>query len=74
MNKLKLHILDRGKLSGDFIFEALVGLFAFGIIVLAFLLFRELFIESGLSRNTFGLSFLVTSTWDPVNEIGRAHV
>ena len=69
MNKLKLPFFDRSKLSGDFIFEAVVGSFAFGIIVLAFLLFNELFIGSGLSRNTFGLSFLTTSTWDPVNEI-----
>ena len=69
MNKLKLPFFDRSKLSGDFIFEAVVGFFAFGVIVLAFLLFRELFIGSGLSRNTFGVSFLTTSTWDPVNEI-----
>lgn len=69
MNKLKSSFIDRSKLSGDFIFEAVVGFFAFGIIVLAFLLFKELFIGSGLSRNTFGLSFFITSTWDPVNEI-----
>ncbi len=60
---------SRSKLSGDFIFEALVGIFALSILVLAFLLFRELFIESGLSRETFGLSFLATSTWDPVDEV-----
>ncbi len=69
MNKLKLSFFNRSKISGDFIFEAVVGFFAMGIIVLAFLLFRELFIESMLSRNTFGLGFLTTSTWDPVNEI-----
>jgi len=69
MNKFKLSFFNRRKLSGDLIFEAVVGLFAFGIIVLAFLLFRELFIGSGLSRNTFGISFLTTSTWNPVNEI-----
>lgn len=61
--------ISRRKLSGDFIFEAIVGLFAVGILILAFLLFRELFIESSVARNTFGLSFLATSTWDPVNEI-----
>ncbi len=59
----------RSKLSGDLIFEALVGIFALSVLVLAFLLFRELFIESGLSRETFGLSFLATSTWDPVDEV-----
>ncbi|HMB46432.1 MAG TPA: hypothetical protein VKL21_11495, partial [Candidatus Methanoperedens sp.] len=67
--KLSLIRFSRKKLSGDFIFEAIVGLFALSILILAFFLFRELFIGSGLSRNTFGLSFLVTSTWNPVNEI-----
>ncbi len=60
---------SRGKLSGDFIFEAVVGLFALSIIVLAFLLFRELFIESQLSRNIFGAGFLTGSTWDQVHEV-----
>ncbi len=67
--KLSFFRNSRSKISGDFIFEAVVGLFALGILILAFLVFRELFIESGLSRKTFGLSFLVTSTWDPVNEV-----
>jgi phosphate transport system permease protein len=69
MNKLKLYFFSRSKLSGDFIFEAVVGLFAFGIIVLAFLLFRELFLGSGLSRNAFGFGFLTGTTWNPVNEV-----
>ncbi len=71
MDRSKLSFLrsSRSKLSGDLIFEAAVGLFALGIIVLAFLLFRELFIESQLSRNTFGAGFLTGSTWDPVNEV-----
>lgn len=59
----------RRKLSGDFIFEAVVGSFALAILVLAFLLFRELFIESRFSRYTFGMGFLTGSTWDPVNEV-----
>ncbi len=60
---------SRSRLSGDLIFEAVVGLFALGIIVLALLLFRELFIGSQFSRDTFGLGFLTGFTWDPVNEI-----
>ncbi len=68
-SKLSFFRSSRSKLSGDFIFEAVVGLFALGIIVLAFLLFRELFIESQLSRNTFGAGFLAGSTWDPVDEV-----
>jgi len=61
--------MSRGKLSGDLIFEVVVGFFALSILILAFLLFRELFIESALSRNTFGLGFLTNSTWDPVKEV-----
>jgi phosphate transport system permease protein len=68
-SKLSFFRISRSKLSGDFIFEAVVGLFALGIIALAFLLFRELFIESQLSRNIFGAGFLTGSTWDPVNEV-----
>jgi phosphate transport system permease protein len=69
MNKSRVPVFSRGKISGDFIFEALLGLFAFSIIVLAFLLFRELFIGSVLSIDKFGFGFLTTSTWDPVNEL-----
>ncbi len=68
-SKLSFFHISRRKFSGDFIFEAVVCLFALGIIVLAFLLFRELFIESQLSRNAFGFGFLTSSTWDPVNEV-----
>ncbi len=60
---------SRGKFSGDFIFEAVVGFFALGIIVLALLLLRELFVGSSLSRDAFGTGFLISSTWDPVNEV-----
>ncbi len=69
MNKPKLFFLSRSKLSGDLIFEGVVGLFALGVLVIAFLLFRELFVESGLSRNTFGFGFLTSSIWDPVSEV-----
>ncbi len=67
--KMSFFHFSRRKFSGDSIFEAIVGLFALSILVLAFFLFRELFIGSELSRNNFGLSFLATTTWDPVNEI-----
>ena len=67
--KLSFFRISRSKFSGDFIFEAVVGFFALSIIILAFLLFRELFIESALSRDTFGVGFLTSSTWDPVAEV-----
>ncbi|NJD75930.1 MAG: phosphate ABC transporter permease subunit PstC [Candidatus Methanoperedens sp.] len=68
-SKFSFSRIGRSKLSGDLIFEVVVGFFALGIIVLAFLLFRELFVGSSLSRDTFGTGFLATSTWDPVNEV-----
>ncbi len=52
--------------SGDLIFKAAVGFFALGIVVLAYLITRELFIESALSRHTFGLRFLTSTNWNPV--------
>lgn len=69
MNKRKLSFFGRSKISGDFIFEGVVGLFAVGVLVLAFLLFRELFVESEISRSTFGFGFLSGSIWDPVSEV-----
>jgi len=69
MNKSKLSFLRRRKFSGDLIFEGLVGLFAVFVLVIAFLLFRELYIESKLSRNAFGFGFLTGSIWDPVSEV-----
>lgn len=69
MNKRKFYFIFRRKLSGDLIFEGIVGLFAVFVLVIAFLLFRELFIESELSRNAFGFGFLTHSTWDPVSEV-----
>lgn len=67
--KRSVHFFDRRKLSGDLIFETAVKIFALGIIVLGILIFRELYIGSEVSRNTFGISFLTSSTWDPVNGI-----
>ncbi|MFA4956732.1 MAG: phosphate ABC transporter permease subunit PstC [Candidatus Methanoperedens sp.] len=69
MNKSKWSFFSRRKLSGDLIFEGVVGLFAVFVLVIAFLLFRELFVESELSRNAFGFGFLTHSTWDPVSEV-----
>src|SRR5659263_698061 len=69
MNKSKWSFFSRRKLSGDLIFEGIVVLFAVFVLVIAFLLFRELYVESELSRNAFGFGFLTHSTWDPVSEV-----
>jgi len=69
MNTSKWSFFSRSKFSGDLIFEGIVGLFAVFVLVIAFLLFRELYVESELSRNAFGFGFLTHSTWDPVSEV-----
>jgi phosphate transport system permease protein len=69
MNTSKWSFFRRRKLSGDLIFEGAVGLFAVFVLVIAFLLFRELYVESELSRNAFGFGFLTQSIWDPVSEV-----
>jgi phosphate transport system permease protein len=52
----------------DILFEKTTALFAFGVLVLAVLLFAILVAESIPSIRKFGASFLVTKTWDPVAE------
>ena len=64
--------LRSGKLSeraGDRFFRYLVLGFGFVIILLAIAMGVELILNSHLAWREFGLSFLWTSTWDPVREI-----
>lgn len=56
------------RISGDLIFEYLVGIFALSIIVLAVLLLDEIIGNSWLSITKFGIGFLFGSVWDPVSE------
>jgi phosphate transport system permease protein len=56
------------KISGDLIFESIVGIFALSIIVLAVLLLDEIIGNSWLSITKFGIGFLFGTTWDPVSE------
>ena len=41
---------------------------AASILAITSLLVLELYVNSGLSRTKFGWNFLITSTWDPVND------
>lgn len=52
----------------DFLFEKTTAFFAFGVLFLALLLFGLLVRESLPSIRKFGPAFLVTETWDPVQE------
>jgi phosphate transport system permease protein len=54
---------------GDLIFEKLTLLFAVSVFLLVLLMAYEMYQGSKLSINKFGWSFLVNSTWDPVQEI-----
>jgi phosphate transport system permease protein len=53
---------------GDFVFKHLTMLFAFGVLSLVFLMGYEMYAGSALTIAKFGWNFLVTSTWDPVQE------
>ena len=53
---------------GDFLFKHLTLLFAFIVLSLVFLMGYEMWDGSRLSIAKFGWHFLVTSTWDPVQE------
>ncbi|MGB7667500.1 MAG: phosphate ABC transporter permease subunit PstC [Candidatus Acidiferrales bacterium] len=52
--------------GGDEIAHLLTLIFGAGIILITSVLVYELWINSALSRHTFGWKFFVTSVWDPV--------
>jgi phosphate transport system permease protein len=56
-------------LSGDSIFKKLTLIFALFILVLALLIFYELYSRSQLSISKFGLGFLTGVEWDPVHQV-----
>ena len=66
-NKLKKTFSSHN--LGDLIFEKLTLLFAVSVFLLVLLMGYEMYLGSKLSIDKFGWSFLVNSTWDPVQEI-----
>lgn len=54
--------------GGDEIAHIICLIFAATIILITSLLVYELWVQSALSRHTFGWHFFVTSVWDPVFE------
>ena len=54
---------------GDFVFEKLTLFFSVLVFALVVLMAYEMYSGSSLSIQKFGWSFLVNSTWDPVQEI-----
>jgi len=57
------------KNPGDFIFERLTLLFAVLVFLLVLFMAWEMYSHSILSIKKFGFHFLVTSVWDPFNEV-----
>ena len=55
-------------ITGDSIFKKMTLIFALLVLVLAFIIFYELYSRSQLAINEFGLDFLTRETWDPVHE------
>ncbi len=60
---------------GDLILQGVAGLAALGAVVLVGLIAYKVIEGSRLAFSTFGLSFLTTTTWDPVhNQFGAANL
>ena len=54
---------------GDLIFERLTLIFAVSVFLLVILMGYEMYVGSKPSIDKFGLDFLFTSVWDPVQEV-----
>lgn len=63
----KLSLIERLK-KGDEIAYLVTFASALSIILVTCLLVQHLWVDSAVSRHTFGWKFLETSTWDPVND------
>ena len=61
--------IGRRRAGGDQILRGLVASAAIAVVILLLALGAELIIHSSLSLVTFGPSFLIGTTWDPVHQI-----
>ena len=64
----RVSALLRGGGKPDQLVHAVVFVAAASIVAITALLVFELWIHSARSRHAFGLDFLISSTWDPVND------
>ncbi len=62
-------IVPHRRVRGDLVLKLLVGAAAVAVMLLLIALGVELVMGSSQSLSTFGLSFLLGTTWDPVHEI-----
>jgi phosphate transport system permease protein len=65
----RVQVLLRRMRDGDEIAHVITMIFGASILLVTAALVYELWIQSAQSRAKFGWSFLVTSTWDPINGI-----
>jgi phosphate transport system permease protein len=61
----KLSSLSHMKFSGDLSFKVIVGLVACSVILILGILVERFYVYSSLSIQTYGLSFLWGTTWQP---------
>ena len=62
------HSGKKSRNIGDLVFKNLMTFFAVGVFVIVALMAFEMYKGSELSITKFGWKFLVTTTWDPVND------
>jgi phosphate transport system permease protein len=65
----RVQVLLRRVRNGDEIAHVVTMIFGASILLVTAFLVYELWVQSAQSRAKFGWSFLVTSTWDPINGI-----
>ena len=65
----RVQVFLRRLRNGDEIAHVVTMIFGASILLVTAFLVYELWIQSAQSRAKFGWSFLVTSTWDPINGI-----
>jgi len=65
----RMQVFLRRLRNGDEIAHFVTMIFGASILLVTTALVYELWIQSAQSRTKFGWSFLVTSTWDPINGI-----
>jgi phosphate transport system permease protein len=62
----RLHIFINRCKNGDWLAHRITSLFAYTLLLLTALLVIELYRHSGPSIRSFGWSFFITRTWDPI--------
>ena len=65
----KTGVISLSSIKGDKLFEHFTAIFGYGIILLVFLIFIELFTNSLIALGKFGINYLIGDKWDPVSGV-----